>query len=111
MNIGVNDLTRYGRNAGALCVRGKGRCWSSPMASILPFIPRGVFDDAATAAMGAAFDAACRALHPTGQPEKVVQNAIATRIVVAARKGQCDVRQLRNAALTGLVRTSPAAVE
>lgn len=81
------------------------------MASILPFIPRGVFDDAATAAMGAAFDAACKALHPTGQPEQVVQNAIARRIIVAARKGHCDVKQLRHAALTGLTRTSPAVDE
>ena len=80
------------------------------MASILPFVPRGVFDDAATKAVGEAFDAACKALHPTGKPEKVLQNAIARRIVAAARKGERDENRLLNAALAGL-RESRRAVE
>lgn len=42
----------------------------SCVGSILPFLLRGVFDDAATKAMGEAFDAACKALHPIGQPQK-----------------------------------------
>jgi hypothetical protein len=33
-------------------------------ASILPFMPRGVFDDAATKVMGQAFDAACKIAVP-----------------------------------------------
>jgi len=74
------------------------------VASIIPFLPRGVFDDAATKAMGAAFDAACRALHASGQPEKVVQDAIARRIIAAARKGERDVTRLSDAALAGLAR-------
>ena len=36
------------------------------MGSILPFLPRGIFDDAATKVMGAAFDAARKALDDTG---------------------------------------------
>ena len=41
------------------------------MASILPFLRKtGVaFDDHATQAIGAAFDAACTALHDSGQPQ------------------------------------------
>ena len=72
------------------------------MGSILPFLPRGVFDDAATKAMGEAFDEACRGLYGTVQPEKVVQEAIARRIVAAAGKGERDVKRLRTAALAGL---------
>jgi hypothetical protein len=74
------------------------------VASILPFIPRGVFDDAATKAMGEAFDAACKALHDSGQPT-VVHEVIARRIVAAARKGERDVWRLRNAALEALAKT------
>lgn len=74
------------------------------MTSILPFLPRGVFDDTATKAMGTAFDAACKALRHTGQPEKVVRDAIARRIIAAARKGERDTRRLRNAALASLAR-------
>jgi hypothetical protein len=81
------------------------------MASIIPFLPRGVFDDVATAAMGAAFDAACKALHADGQPEKVVQDAIARRIIAAARKGERDVKRLSDAALMGLSRRASAAEE
>ena len=55
------------------------------MASIIPFLPRGVFDDAATKAMGQAFDAACKALHDTGQP-KIVHEVMARRIIRAARR-------------------------
>jgi hypothetical protein len=70
---------------------------------ILPFLPRGVFDDDATKRMGEAFDVACKLVNATGQPEKVVREAIARRIIAAARKGERDVRRLRNAALAGPV--------
>jgi hypothetical protein len=72
------------------------------VASIIQFLPRGVFDDVATKAMGDAFDAACETLYGNVQPEKVVQEALARRIVNAARKGERDVKRLRDAALTGL---------
>ncbi len=71
------------------------------MGSILPFVPRGVFDDATTRIMGEAFDAACKELHDTGQPP-VVQEVMAKRIVAAARSGERDVTRLRNAALAAL---------
>jgi hypothetical protein len=66
--------------------------------SILSFVARGVFDDATTRIMGEAFDAACKELHDTGQ-SAVVQEAMAKRIVAAARRGERDVTRLRNAAL------------
>ena len=74
-------------------------------ASILQFMPRGVFDDAATKTMGEAFDAACTALHDTGQPH-VVYEVMARRIIAAARTGERDVGRLREAALTALANSS-----
>jgi hypothetical protein len=71
------------------------------VASILRYIPRGVFDDVAMKVMGDAFDAACRALRDTGQPD-VVQEVMAQRILVAARNGERDARRLRDAALAAL---------
>jgi hypothetical protein len=73
------------------------------MASIIPFIPRGVaFDDGATQAMGEAFDVACKTLYEDGQPPQVVKDAIARRIIAAARKGERDVQRLTMAGLAGL---------
>jgi hypothetical protein len=41
----------------------------APVASVLPFVvKKSDFDDEATRLMGEAFDAACKALHDTGQP-------------------------------------------
>lgn len=71
------------------------------MGSILLFLPRGVFDDAATKLMGQAFDAARKALHDTGQPD-LVQEVMARRIIAAARKGERNVFKLRDAALVAL---------
>jgi hypothetical protein len=71
-------------------------------ARIIQFMPRGVFDDAATQAMGEAFDAACGALHQIGQPEKALEEAIARRIISAARKGERDVVRLCDAGMRGL---------
>jgi hypothetical protein len=71
------------------------------VASILPFVPRGVFDDAATKILGEAFDAACTALHDTGQPA-VVHEVMARRIISAARRGERDVTRLRDAALKAM---------
>jgi hypothetical protein len=77
------------------------------VASILPFVPRGVFDDATTRIMGEAFDAACKELDEAGPPA-VVQEVIARRIIAAARKGERDMIKLRNAALTALRKTGQA---
>lgn len=71
------------------------------MGSILPFLPRGVFDDAATKVMGEAFDASRDALHDSGQPE-LVQEVMARRIIAVARKGERNILKLRDAALMAL---------
>jgi hypothetical protein len=69
--------------------------------SILPFVPRVVFDDADTCIMGEAFDAACEEVRDAGQPP-VVREVMARRIIDAARAGERDVNRLREAALSGL---------
>jgi len=57
--------------------------------------------------MGEAFDAACKALHDTGQPT-VVHEVMARRIIAAARKGERDVGRLRSAALEALAKSTRA---
>ena len=69
--------------------------------SIAPFIKTGVFDPEATAVMSEAFDAACKELRDTGQPE-VVLEVIAERIMELAKTGELDPVRLREAALVGL---------
>ena len=73
------------------------------MASILPFIRKAgtVFDDRATALMGEAFDAACKALHDTGQPA-IVYEVIAKRIIDGVRGGERNPVRLRNLGLAAL---------
>ena len=75
-----------------------------------PFTEQGAFEPEATAAMGEAFDAACKELHDSGEP-KVRREVIARRIIATARRGELDPVRLRAAALNGLplVRMSPAA--
>ena len=68
------------------------------MASIVPFIPRGVFDDVATKAMGRAFETACVALHDSGQPQ-IVHEVMAKRIIRAAQRGERDPAKLCSIAL------------
>ena len=65
-----------------------------------PFREQGAFEPEAIAAMGEAFDAACRELHCISQPE-VVREFIAALIVGAARRGELDPIRLRMAALAG----------
>jgi hypothetical protein len=65
--------------------------------------PAGVFDDRATKVMGEAFDAACKDLHDTGQPD-LVYEAIAKRIIEAAKSGERDPEKLRDWALTAFGR-------
>jgi len=61
----------------------------------------GVFDDAAVRSIGRAFNAACKELKDTGQPD-VVHEVMIKRIITAARRGERNVMRLRDAALTGL---------
>ena len=69
--------------------------------SIVPFTRRGEFGPEATAAMSEAFDAACKELRDTGQPE-IVREVIAQRIIELAKTGELDPLRLREAALVGL---------
>ena len=69
--------------------------------SVLRFIPIGVFDDATVRTIGRAFDAACKELKDTGQPD-VVHEVMIKRIIAVARRGERNVTRLRDAALTGL---------
>ena len=70
------------------------------MGLILPFLRKTgtTFDDNVTKAMGEAFDAACKALHDSGQPQ-IVYEVIAQRIIDAAKNGERDVNRLRDAGL------------
>jgi hypothetical protein len=71
------------------------------VASIIPFVPRGVFDDEATRVMGEAFDAVCAEIHETSAPGPV-HLVIARRIIAAARKGERDPGKLRKAGRAAL---------
>jgi hypothetical protein len=77
---------------------------------IYPFTEQGAFAPEATAAMGEAFDAACKELREVGRLQ-MIRKVLAHRIVAAARKGELDPARLRAAALSGLPLTkmSPAA--
>jgi hypothetical protein len=66
-----------------------------------PFIEYGAFGPQATAAMGEAFDAACKELGEIGQ-FKELRELIAKRIIAVARTGELDPVRLRTSALTGL---------
>jgi hypothetical protein len=73
--------------------------------SVLPLLlpSDGTFDDRATRVMGEAFDAACEELSGENHPA-IVYEAIASRIVAAAGKGERDPQRLKNAGLAGLAR-------
>jgi hypothetical protein len=65
---------------------------------INPFTEQGAFEPEATAAMGEAFDAACKELHDSGEPN-VRREVIARRIIAAASRGVLDPVRLRATAL------------
>jgi hypothetical protein len=77
---------------------------------INPLREQGAFDPEVTAAMGAAFDAACEELREVGRLQ-MVRKLVAQRIIAAARKGEPDPVRLTAVALHGLplVRMLPAA--
>jgi hypothetical protein len=74
--------------------------------SINGFLTPGVFDPEAVAAADSAFDAACKALHDTGQPVMVLE-ILAQRIIQAASRGERDPVRLVEAALPWLTRDRP----
>ena len=67
---------------------------------IFPPIETGVFEPEVTAAMGEAFEAACKELYGTGLSEGV-REFIAARIIGAASLGERDPVRIRLAALRG----------
>ena len=69
--------------------------------SINPLTAQGAFEPEATAAMGEAFDAACKELHDCREPK--VRKLIAKRIIAAARRGELDPVRLRAAALSWII--------
>jgi len=75
-----------------------------PALSVVRFLPRGVFDDDATHAMGQAFDSALALLGEKFQP-KVIHEVIARRIITAARKGERDPDRLRDTAIAAVKRS------
>jgi hypothetical protein len=60
------------------------------------------FEPEATAAMGEAFEAACKQLHGAGNAE-VVRKLLAERIIAAAGRGELDPIHLRTAALSWVI--------
>ena len=72
--------------------------------SVLRFIPMDVFDDATVRNVGGAFGLVCKELNDAGRPD-VVHEVMIKRIIAAARRGERDVKRLRDAGLTCL-RTS-----
>jgi hypothetical protein len=72
------------------------------MASIIQFIRRGIFDDAATKAMGEAFDAACADLQGSSDLSDFVREIIARRIIEAAKKGERDPMRLCSIAIASI---------
>jgi hypothetical protein len=75
-----------------------------PAMPIDPSLEDGVFEPEATAAMGEAFEAACKELHDVGQFQ-VVRELVAKRIIAAARTGELDPVRLRTAALSWIIVT------
>jgi hypothetical protein len=72
-------------------------------------LEHGAFEPEAIAAMGEAFEAACKELHEAGGRE-LVRELIAKRIIAVARRGELNPVCLRIAPLCGLsVREMPPA--
>jgi hypothetical protein len=66
---------------------------------INPSLEQGAFVPEATAAMGQAFEGACKELHDVGGLP-MVRKVVAQRIIAAARGGELDPVRLRTAALS-----------
>ena len=75
---------------------------------INPWIEPNVFGPEATAAMGEAFEAACKELHDAGEPE-VPRTLIAKRIITGASRGELDPVRLRTLALKRIISRPHAA--
>jgi hypothetical protein len=70
------------------------------MAAILPYVKNPlVFGPEATRAMSVAFDGVCRALG-VSYTANGAREAIATKIIELARRGECDPDRLRDRVIT-----------
>ena len=69
---------------------------------INPSIENHAFEPEATAAMGEAFEAACKQLQDAGEAE-VVRKLLAERIIAAASRGELDPGRLQTAALSWII--------
>ena len=67
-----------------------------------PSLEQGVFLPEVAAAMGQAFEAACKELHDVGGLP-MVRKVVAERIIAAARRGELDPVRLRTAALSWII--------
>jgi hypothetical protein len=76
-------------------------CAGTATMLIDPLLEHGVFEPEAAAAMGEAFDAACKELPAAGQSNRA-RELIATLIIATAVRGELDPVRLRAAALGGL---------
>jgi hypothetical protein len=77
------------------------------MPSVIPYLPRGVFDESTARLMGQAFDAACKELSADQRTDDV-RAAVAKRIIAAANKGVRNIARLRNAGLRDRTGSSAA---
>ena len=71
------------------------------MSSIVPVFRDSGFDAEATAALGKAYDIACRSLHPKGRPP-VLQEMLAKKIIEVAQRGERDPDRMAAIALANL---------
>jgi hypothetical protein len=69
-----------------------------------PSLEQSAFEPEATAAMGEAFDAACKGLRDVGKAD-LVRELVAKRIIAAAHRGELDPIRLRTAALSWIIVT------
>ena len=67
-----------------------------------PSLEQGVFVPETTAAMGQAFEDACKELHDVGRLP-TVRKVVAQRIIAAARRCELDPACLRTAALSWII--------
>ena len=67
---------------------------------VFPISQNAVFEPGLTSLMGDAFDQAMGLLSDV--PPKIVKEAMANRIIEAARQGERNVDRLRDAALSGM---------
>ena len=74
-----------------------------------PSLEQGAFGPEATAAMGEAFEAACKGLHDVGKAD-LVRELVAKRIIAAASRGELDPIRLRTAALSWIIVTPMSSV-